>query len=133
MDVSKKERECLEMLGKKAPWAQIKSRLNMSEKLIVKVSRGVHLGKAGCPRSLALSTLRLSKKKEFGPVITGMFRIYQRVPRWKDEKTREEQKDRITQETQRMIEEISGQCGIATSGLALIILRLHSYFLLSGN
>ena len=85
------------------------------------------------PKKLSAEHVAFVEKKEFGPVITGMFRIYQRVPRWKDEKTREEQKDRITQETQRMIEEISGQCGIATSGLALIILRLHSYFLLSGN
>lgn len=53
MDVSKKERECLEMLNKKVPWAQIKSRLNMSEKSIAKVSRGEHLGKAGRPKKLS--------------------------------------------------------------------------------
>lgn len=53
MDVAKKERECLEMLNKKVPWAQIKIRLNMSEKSIAKVSRGEHLGKAGRPKKLS--------------------------------------------------------------------------------
>ena len=41
------------MLDKKVPWAQIKSRLKMSEKSIAKVSRGEHLGKAGRPKKLS--------------------------------------------------------------------------------
>ena len=57
--------------------------------------------------------------EEFGPVITELFRLYQVIPKWKNERARKEQKDRVMRESEEMIEETLQHSRIAKSDYVL--------------